>query len=296
MEKYKISRHINDLSGSLDLNKDSILNAEQSFLAHYEAWWDQIVMVILESLEWGSLKTIWTKIFNDNQLWDKEKNNWLLLIVTKKEKKLRIIVWRGIKRKYSIPVLRAIVENKLRSIVNIGDYERLIQVWLEVTTNESYRKKINTSEKIYILLYLSPILLFLLFTLYVFINWVAIVFCNLLYYNLNSFIIWLGTSTLFIYTLYRYFKDKQQKERRVKMLFWIFILWFFWVLGNNIYLEVNNYSPEKKVPEWCEIKKENKTYNSKYSWFSDNDYSSDYESSSSDFGWWWSTDGYWYGD
>ncbi len=253
-------------------------------------------MVILESLEWGSLKTIWTKIFNDNQLWDKEKNNWLLLIVTKKEKKLRIIVWRGIKRKYSIPVLRAIVENKLRSIVNIGDYERLIQVWLEVTTNESYRKKINTSEKIYILLYLSPILLFLLFTLYVFINWVAIVFCNLLYYNLNSFIIWLGTSTLFIYTLYRYFKDKQQKERRVKMLFWIFILWFFWVLGNNIYLEVNNYSPEKKVPEWCEIKKENKTYNSKYSWFSDNDYSSDYESSSSDFGWWWSTDGYWYGD
>ena len=59
----------------------------------------QIVTVLFPHREGNELFDIAIKAFNENNIWDKERNDGLLLAIATEEKKIRIMVWYGLEWK-----------------------------------------------------------------------------------------------------------------------------------------------------------------------------------------------------
>jgi len=306
----KISRYINDFAGVLDMEDEKIQNIEDVFDVHYDIWGEQIITIIIPSLENWSLKKIWMEYFNENWFGNKEQNNGLLLIIAEKEKKLRIMAWKWLKKKYPIKILRAIVENRLRTLLNIWDYTRLLEAWLEVTTKDEYVNELNTPKKTSSsLLWWYIWSIFMAIIMYFIVLPAATILCNMYYYN--EWFFWYTSSLiiLFLFMFLCYRKYARYRKILPKIMLWVFMLGLFGSLGHFIYLEIH---PQKKLeqplPEWCKVSSwglgniinnsdnSNSNRSSSRNSSSDNDSDKSWSDYDIDFWWWGSTDGYWYGD
>ena len=87
----------------------------------------QIVTVLFPHREGNELFDIAIKAFNENKIWDKERNDGLLLAIATEEKKIRIIVWYGLE--WDIPDLLAsqMIEEQIRPRVNSWDFHQAIK-------------------------------------------------------------------------------------------------------------------------------------------------------------------------
>lgn len=123
----KLEKYVNDFSWVLSLDKQMRLN--ELFAEHERTTTEQVVVVLFPHRDGNELIDIGLKVFNENEIWVRWKNNGLLLIISTEEKKIRIITGKWMELKYSEMVCRDIIENKLRPILMSEDYSLLIETF-----------------------------------------------------------------------------------------------------------------------------------------------------------------------
>lgn len=131
LELPKLTKHVNDFSWVF--SREQIETLSQVFAEHEAKTTEQVVTVFFPHREGHELLDIGMNVFNENGIGQKDLNNGLLLIVSTKEKKLRIIVGKGLELKYTEMVCRTIVEEHLRPLLDAGDYEGMVRKWGEIT-------------------------------------------------------------------------------------------------------------------------------------------------------------------
>lgn len=146
----QLTKHVTDFSWVL--SPTQVESLSMKFAKHEQATTEQVLTVFIPHRQWNELIDIWLKLFNESGIWQKELNNWLLLIVSTEEKKLRIITGKGMEIKYSEMVCREIVESHLRPLLNEGKYEEMVRKWGEIITTDiieitkSWEESIEKSE------------------------------------------------------------------------------------------------------------------------------------------------------
>jgi hypothetical protein len=103
-----LAKHVTDYSSALSSEQTELLSTK--FAEHENTTTEQVLTVLIPHRQWHELRDIWLKLFNENGIGQRDLNNWLLLIVSTEEKKLRIITGKGMEIKYSEMVCRDIVE------------------------------------------------------------------------------------------------------------------------------------------------------------------------------------------
>ena len=86
----ELERYITDFTDTLTLEELNELEAIAE--NYYEASTNQLVAVVIPDRQGRELFDIGIKIFNENGIGEKGKNNGLLLLIAKNEKKIRIVV------------------------------------------------------------------------------------------------------------------------------------------------------------------------------------------------------------
>ena len=82
----------------------------------------QIVTVLFPHREGHELFDIALKAFNENKIWNKERNDGLLLAIATEEKKIRIMVWYGLEWKIPDALASKIIEEIIRPEVKKGNF------------------------------------------------------------------------------------------------------------------------------------------------------------------------------
>ena len=91
----------------------------------------QIVTVLFPHREGNELFDIALKAFNENKIWDKERNNGLLLAIATEEKKIRIMVWYWLEEKIPDLLASQIIEEVIRPEVNNGNFYEAVKKFYE---------------------------------------------------------------------------------------------------------------------------------------------------------------------
>ena len=125
MELPQFEYFVNDYSNVLTKNEFSELNELAKSIEQGSG--HQVVTVLFPHREENELFDIALKAFNENKIWDKERNDGLLLAIATEEKKIRIIVWYGLE--WDIPDLLAsqMIEEQIRPRVNSWDFHQAIK-------------------------------------------------------------------------------------------------------------------------------------------------------------------------
>ena len=132
MSYLKLTWYINDFSEVLDEWRTNILN--DLFSDYKRNNWVEIATVFIKHRKWKELKDIALDIFNENWIWDKETNSWLLLIVVTEEKKIRIMTGKWMELEFPDSYCRDIIEWELRWLMNSWKYDELLDSWFGIST------------------------------------------------------------------------------------------------------------------------------------------------------------------
>lgn len=125
MNFSKLDRYVNDFSKVLD--EKSLAEINWLAQSYDKITTNQIVTVLFPSRQWNELFDIGMKLFRENKIGQKDKNNGLLLVIATDEKKIRIIVWYGLEGVIPDVKARDIIEEKVRPRVNSGDYAQAVK-------------------------------------------------------------------------------------------------------------------------------------------------------------------------
>jgi uncharacterized protein len=124
-----LSSHITDLSSVLNVQEISDLNA---LATNYEEQTsNQLVVVLFPNRNGQELFDIGMKIFNENKIGQSWKNNWLLLLISTEEKKIRIIVWYGLEWVLPDALISRIIEQDIRPLVNQGNFSAAVRMFYD---------------------------------------------------------------------------------------------------------------------------------------------------------------------
>ena len=91
----------------------------------------QIVTVLFPNREGNELFDIAIKAFNENKIWDKERNDGLLLAIATEEKKIRIVVWYGLEEKIPDLLASKIIEEVIRPEINNDNFYEAVKKFYE---------------------------------------------------------------------------------------------------------------------------------------------------------------------
>ena len=129
MELPKFEYFVNDYSNVLTKNEFSELNELAKSIEQGSG--HQIVTVLFPHRERNELFDIALKAFNENKIWDKERNDGLLLAIATEEKKIRIVVWYGVEEKIPDLVASQIIEEVIRPEVKKGNFYEAVKKFYE---------------------------------------------------------------------------------------------------------------------------------------------------------------------
>ena len=91
----------------------------------------QIVTVLFPHREGNELFDIALKAFNENKIWDKERNDGLLLAIATEERKIRIVVWYWLEEKIPDILASQIIEEVIRPEVNNDNFYEAVKKFYE---------------------------------------------------------------------------------------------------------------------------------------------------------------------
>lgn len=120
MNMPKITQYVVDYSNVLD--QSSLQQLSSLWEAYNSSTSNQFVAVLFPNRNWNELFDIGMKLFNENQIGQAWKNNGLLLLISTEEKKIRIIVWYGLEWDLPDALVKRIIENDIRPLVDKGDF------------------------------------------------------------------------------------------------------------------------------------------------------------------------------
>jgi len=119
MNMPKLQQYVSDFSNSLNQSELNDLNT--SFQNYDQQTTNQFVAVLFPNRNWYELFDIGMKIFNENQIGQAWKNNWLLMLVSTEEKKIRIVVWYWLEWDLPDALVKRIIEEDIRPLINSWD-------------------------------------------------------------------------------------------------------------------------------------------------------------------------------
>lgn len=125
LELPKFHYFINDYSQILDQNSRNTLNQQAKSIQ--DSYGPQVVTVLFPHREGNELFDIAIKAFNKNWIWDKKKNDGLLLAIATEEKKIRIVVGYGLEEKIPDIIASQIIEKYIRPEVNKANFSQAIK-------------------------------------------------------------------------------------------------------------------------------------------------------------------------
>lgn len=138
--------YIVDHAGVLSASDLQSLNQEAKSLETTTS--AQIAALLIPSRWDYQMLDIGLKVFRDTGLGQKDKNNWLLLVISTEEKKIRIVVWYWLEGDIPDVVASDIIEKSVRPLVNSGDYVWAIQAYYarvnEIITNPAIAESIKS--------------------------------------------------------------------------------------------------------------------------------------------------------
>jgi len=120
MNMPKITQYVVDYSNVLD--QSSLQQLSSLWEAYNSSTSNQFVAVLFPNRNWNELFDIGMKLFNENQIGQAWKNNGLLLLISTEEKKIRIIVWYGLEWDLPDALVKRIIENDIRPLVDKWDF------------------------------------------------------------------------------------------------------------------------------------------------------------------------------
>ena len=129
MNLPKITQYVMDYSNVL--NQSSLQQLSSLWEAYNSSTTNQFVAVLFPSRNGNELFDIWMKLFNENQIGQAWKNNGLLLLIATDEKKIRIIVWYWLEWDLPDALVKRIIENDIRPLVDKGDFAWAVSVFYQ---------------------------------------------------------------------------------------------------------------------------------------------------------------------
>ncbi len=120
MNMPKITQYVMDYSNVLD--QSSLQQLSSLWEAYNSSTSNQFVAILFPHRNWNELFDIGIKLFNENQIGQAWKNNGLLLLIATEEKKIRIIVWYWLEWDLPDALVKRIIENDIRPLVDKGDF------------------------------------------------------------------------------------------------------------------------------------------------------------------------------
>jgi uncharacterized protein len=123
-----LDNYIVDYTSTLDSTQLDTLNIQARQLESFQ--WAQVATVIIPDRQGNELYDIALKVAREGKIGSKKLNNWLLLMIAKDEKKLRIMVGYGMEGAMPDVRAREIVE-EIRPYVNAGDIYGAINLWYQ---------------------------------------------------------------------------------------------------------------------------------------------------------------------
>jgi len=164
MNLPKLTGFVTDFSNVLESKQ---LDELKGIAKNYETQTtNQLVAVLFPNRNGNELFDIGMKIWTENQIGQKGKNNGLLLVISTDEKKIRIMIGYGLEWMITDALANRMIENDIRPYVNSGDwysavnnfYTKSMQIisWdvpAEYRTNDN--KNLNMdSDYLYIVIFL----------------------------------------------------------------------------------------------------------------------------------------------
>lgn len=129
MNLPKITQYVMDYSNTLD--QSSLQQLSSLWEAYNSSTSNQLVAVLFPHRNGNELFDIGMKLFNENQIGQAWKNNGLLLLISTEEKKIRIVVWYGLEWDLPDALVKRIIENDIRPLVNNGDFVGAVRIFYE---------------------------------------------------------------------------------------------------------------------------------------------------------------------
>jgi len=276
----QLTRYVNDASWVLSEAKKYEINELFAKIDSESSL--QAVTALFPHREWRELRDIALEIFNENGIWQKGKNNGLLLVISTEEKKIRIMTGKGLEWIYSESWCRNLIETKLRPLLNQWKYEELIEMWHQAILQ---RQSIPWNNRLPLLLK-NPFAL-VLFPFVIFFSIPFAIIWPIVLSEIFSFQFTLIALTCVVWTLL-YILRKSWKWIKIFIIILFLVSIFIWYQTEKerIFCEANPEICEQQRIERQNSSSSSSSYNSSSSsssssWWS----SSSSNSSSSSFGW-----------
>ena len=141
MQLPKFEYFVNDYSNVLTKNEFSELNELAKSIEQSSG--HQIVTLLFPHREGNELFDIAFNAFNENKIWDKKRNDGLLLAIATEEKKIRIIVWYGLEDKIPDLLAKQIIETLIRPEVNNWNFHQGIKNFYSSFLDESVQNQFS---------------------------------------------------------------------------------------------------------------------------------------------------------
>lgn len=94
---------------------------------------NELAAVLIPNRNGNELFDISMKLFRENGLGDKQRNNGVLLVISTEEKKIRITVGYGLEGALPDVSASEIIEKYIRPLVNSGDFAGAVKAYYEMT-------------------------------------------------------------------------------------------------------------------------------------------------------------------
>lgn len=116
----KIENYANDLTKTL--NQEELFRLNSKLKAYEDSTSNQIVVLIIPSLEGNSIEEVANEIFKHNRIGTKENDNGVLILLAKDDKEIRIEVGYGLESRLTDATSSSIIRNEIIPYFKEGKY------------------------------------------------------------------------------------------------------------------------------------------------------------------------------
>lgn len=158
---------VNDYAGLITSSMEEVL--ETLLEEHEKDTSNQIAIATFLSLDGNSIEDLSYRLATQWKLGQKDKNNGVLLIVSRDDRKLRIEVGYGLEASLTDAKCRMIIENEIKPFFKSGNYDDGFNAGIHAiiaVIKKEYQPSSNTSSSSSLFPFLFFFLLFLIFSLF----------------------------------------------------------------------------------------------------------------------------------
>jgi uncharacterized protein len=160
----QIKKYVVDETGTLTSEQINILMKKLVDFEKLSS--NQVILFIIPSLNGESLEMVSIKIAEANKIGKKDKNNGVLLLISKNDKKIRIEVGYGLEGVLTDAVSSSIIRNEIAPSFRQGNYFEGISKGLDAiirATKNEYKNSDKNSNQNNTICFGIPIFIFLIF-------------------------------------------------------------------------------------------------------------------------------------